>query len=381
MSRFARTFGIAGIAIAGIALCAVTASAAPQATTAPRGASSLTWRVGYEFAGKPYWVLDALTMPGPSDAWAFGYDYGVHVNMPLALHWNGKTWAPSYPFPASEDAIVTASSGPDNVWAASSAQFISQWNGAKWKTFTYNASWPGAVTSIVTTGQRNAWAFTSYYQPTIAMHYNGRSWRNVTLGNFGDVMAAADVSASDIWLLTYRASGKGTTLLVHYNGKTWRKVSVPAPPLPKDESIVPVALAVAGARSVWATAQVLDQGMSPTNGPASLLLHWNGRGWRWIRFPGSDTALFPALAPDSADGAWAEGNTSSDNPAFYFLHWTGSRWDSQAAPTKGVPGLDKSASGLYTLVRVPRTKSSVWATAEVDNHASDVPVIDTYGRP
>jgi len=222
--------------------------------------------------------------------------------------------------------------------------------------------------------------------------HDGRAlqWQDVadcpSLGNFGSVVAASAVSATDIWLLTFTTSAK--TLLVHFDGTTWQKAAVPAPSLPKGDILIPQALTTAGARSVWATVQIItSQDMRPSSPPDSLLLHWNGRAWNWIPLPGSDDA-WPAIAPDGADGAWVVGarvTTGVALPAYYFLHWTGSAWTAQLVPTKGIPGTKVTTEFVFSLAHIPGTQS-VLASGQADYKPPTGPttgaaVIYSYGRP
>jgi hypothetical protein len=263
---------------------------------------------------------------------------------------------------------------------------VSQWNGHRWTTTAASGlKLPSCVSSVVTTGPDNGWLFSNYKLSTIGAHFNGRTWQTVTLGKFGGVVAASAVSASDIWLLTITTSDR--TQLVHFDGKTWRKDAVPAPSLPKGEVLVPQALTTAGARSVWATAQIwTSQDMMPSNPPDSLLLHWNGQAWKWIPLPGSTQAL-PQIAPDGASGAWVVGaGITRDNPlaVYYFLHWTGRGWTGQRAPVNGIPGTGAATYDVFSLAHVPGTQSLL-ASGQVDYNlpagTDFTAVIYGYGRP
>lgn len=361
----------------GAAVCALAASAVPQAQAAPQQARPpAQWRVAQAFEGQPYSLLETMTAPRRSDAWAFGYGRNDRA---LALHWNGKTWTASYPFGDVSPAREAASSGPGNVWVAGRCnQYVSRWNGRQWTTTALHQL-PACISSVVTTGPDNGWLFTDSEPSTTAVHSNGTTWQTVTLGNFGRVVAASAVSAKDIWLLTFTTSLQ--TLLVHFNGKTWQKAAVPAPSLPKGDVLIPQALTTAGAHSVWATVQVwTNQDMMPSSPPDSLLLHWNGQAWKWIPLPGSDEAR-PAIAPDGAHGAWVVGTgipylDSGTVPSYYFLHWTGHRWTAQLAPTKGIPGTKVTTEDVFSLAHIPGTQSVL--ASGVTAPAS---VIYSYGRP
>jgi hypothetical protein len=372
--------------VAGAAVCALAACAALQAQAAPQQAQTpAKWRIIRAFEGRNYLIAD-MTAPGRSDAWAFGAGPGGKT---LALHWNGKTWAASFPFSVLPlPASAVASSSPDNVWVAGGCNpyEVNRWNGHRWTTTTLSKlKLRFCLSTAVTTGPDNGWLFTDSELSTTAAHFNGRTWQPVTLGNFGRVVAASAVSATNIWLLTFTTSAK--TLLVHFDGKTWRKAAVPAPSLPKGDVLVPQALTTAGARSVWATVQIwTSQDMMPSSPPDSLLLHWNGQAWKWIPLPGSTQAR-PAIAPDGASGAWVIGATDTKDvtiPAWYFLHWTGRVWTGQRAPVNGIPGTGVATIDVLSLAHVPGTRS-VLASGLVDYNLPSgtvgTPVIYGYIRP
>ena len=372
------------IVAVGAAVCALAVSTVPQARAAPRQAlPPVRWRVAQAFEGQSYSLLETMTAPARSDAWAFGDGR----NGTLALHWNGKFWTASYPFGDVMPLVwEAASSNPGNVWVTGRCNpYVSRWNGRRWTTTTFNKL-NACISSMVTTGPDNGWLFTDSQASTTALHFNGTTWQTVTLGNFGSVVAASAVSARDIWLLTVTTSAK--ILLVHFNGTTWQKAAVPAPSLPKGDGLAPQALTTAGARSVWATVQIItNQDMSPSSPPDSLLLHWNGRAWTWIPLPGSDEA-WPAIAPDGANGAWVVGarvTVGVSIPAYYFLHWTGRGWTAQLAPTQGIPGTKVTTYDVFSLAHIPGTRS-VLASGMADYNPPSGPtaaaaVIYSYGRP
>jgi hypothetical protein len=373
------------IFVVGAAVCTLAASAVPRAHAAPApNQPPAVWRVAQAFEGRPYQVLQSTIAPSRSNAWAFGVGSSDRA---LALHWNGKTWTASYPFGNSAPVEEAASSGPDNVWVVGRfSQYLSRWNGRHWTTTTLSKVTQRPITSVVTTGPGNGWLFTDSQLSTMAVHVHGGTLQSVTLGKFGSVMAASAVSVRDIWLLTFTTTAK--TLLVHFNGKTWQRSAVPAPSLPKSDTLVPQALTTAGASSVWATVQVwTNQDMMPSSPPDSLLLHWNGRAWRWIPLPNSDEA-WPSIASDGASGAWVVGAHITPDltvPTYYFLHWTGRDWTAQLVPTSGIRGSKVTTYDVFSLAHIPGTQS-VLASGMADYHPPSggtvaAATIYSYGRP
>lgn len=367
------------IALTATALCALVGAGVPQAHAAtPPG-----WRVFTLFSGKPYADLLTMTSTWKSNAWAFGDSAGPG-SPPMALHWNGKTWAASRPFGDVPRPFYSSSTGGNNVWVtgqgctSSGGAYVSRWNGRRWFTTIFrNVPFEFCQAPVVTTGQANGWIFAKSEVSTLARHFNGKTWRTVTIGKFGAVMAASAVSAGNIWLLTETASVK--MLLVHYNGRTWTSVRLPGVSLPKGEKPYAAYLDAVSGANVWATADLITGNGGVSGGPeTSLLLHWDGKALHWIKVPYDDWALNIAF---DAGSVWVGAQTMSQTGTGWdFLRWSpGNHWT--RVP---VPGISNGGTSyeLYSLVHIPGTQS-FFASADADyavgNTAKAAAVIFKYG--
>jgi hypothetical protein len=172
-------------------------------------------------------------------------------------HWDGNAWS----FVPAYDQGVTvlngiAASGPNDIWAVGEfldpivGLFTEHYDGSKW---TYYAAvdnfFAASFNSVTVISPTNAWAV-GYEEPsqqsevpqTLIEHWDGSQWNLVrspdrnpkgpyNLNNTLSGVAAR--SANDIWAVGSWTwlTGSGTTrsLLLHYNGKAWRYV--PGPPL------------------------------------------------------------------------------------------------------------------------------------------------------
>jgi len=368
------------LALTAVVLCALAGVLVPRALAA----SSPGWRVSTLFSGKPYADLLTMTATWSSNAWAFGDSAGPG-SPPVALHWNGKTWTASRPFGNVDRPFYVSSTGGNNVWVtgqgcSNGTSYVSRWNGSRWFTtkFPNPDNAPFCQAPVVTTGQSNGWIFAKSPVNTQARHFNGKAWPIVTIGKFGAVMAASAVSASDIWLLTETAST--TMLVVHYNGRTWSSVRLPAPSVPKGEKPYAVDIDAVSGTNIWATADLIKNGQVDSGPETSLLLHWDGRTWQWIKVPFDDIAQYVAY---DAGSVWVGAQTiAATGTGWDFLRWSpGNHWTRVPVPAQGIPG-GSAGYELYTLVHIPHTHS-FWASADasyaVGLTAKQSAVIFKYG--
>jgi hypothetical protein len=367
------------ITLTAAVLCALAGVLVPRAQAAPPPG----WRIFTLFSARPYADLLTMTATWASNAWAFGDSAGPG-SPPVALRWNGKTWTASRPFGNVTRPFYVSSTGGNNIWVTgqdctNGASYVSAWNGSRWHTTMFrNAPFPFCQAPVVTTGQSNGWIFAKSAVNTQARHFNGKTWRTVTIGKFGAVLAASAVSAGDIWLLTETAATK--MLVVHYNGRTWTSVRLPAVSLPTGEKPYAADIEAASGANVWAAAELIKNGQVTSGPETSLLLHWDGRTWHWITVPFDDIALH--VAPDTGS-VWVVAQTVvATGTGWDFLRWTpGNHWTRVPAPAAGIPG-DSAAYELYTLTHIPHTHS-FWASADADyavgSTAKQSAVIFKYG--
>jgi hypothetical protein len=351
-------------AIAGVALCGIAGIIAPQAQASPAASNPYSWHVAKVFAGQPYANLIPMTAISAKDAWLFGD--GAHKRE-VALHWNGSTWTPSYPFGTLPRPWYVSSTGASNVWVTgqactnSGANYVSRYNGKKWTTTTFKIAGGAFCQSpVVTTGRTNGWIFSKSAVATKALHFTGKKWVAVTLGKFGAVVAASAVSATDIYLLTYTQSAK--MLVVRYNGRTWKSIPVPAAPAPRGDHPYPDAITTPSRTNVWVATDLVRS--APGGGGyevnASRVLHLDGSRWSWVKVPGTDNTYNIAY---SAGVVWLAGQRPlATGTGWDFLRWNGKTWASVPVPSAGVPGTDVSYQ-IYSLVHIPGTHS-FWAEGD-----------------
>jgi hypothetical protein len=206
---------------------------------------------------------------------------------------------------------------------------------------------------------RNAWAVgadltapdTQFSTPLLA-HWDGRAWVEVTgeaLPPHG-YLSGITTFKGGAWAVgasgTHPAGTPGLhkPLIIRLTGSTWTRV-----PYPNKSGGHLTAVAASSPVNAWAVGSVVD---AAGDGP-QLIVHWNGRAWKQVKFPALPASGFlTGVATTSRDNAWAVGNT--DPGAIFILHWNGSRWH-----LVRVPGMTATND---TLVGVTATSASnAWA--------------------
>lgn len=261
-------------------------------------------------------------------------------------------WAPvpsGNPY-AGEDALDgVAVLSASNVWAVGDKSKLSEgnavfktliehWNGHSWKVIP--SPNPGAgdnlLSSVTAVSANNIWAVGSYSNQDIGLdknlilHWNGHSWRQVASPNpgseFDDLNTIRQVSATNIWIVgAYSGSDfHDRSLILHWNGHGWKKVPSPNPGKNSDALS---GLAIASPSSIWT-----DEQFTQTDVPTSQILHWNGHVWGKATAGPAGSELVDVSA-SSPSNAWAVGTDAKG--LSLALHWNGRSW--KRAPT---PNLD-----------------------------------------
>jgi hypothetical protein len=104
------------------------------------------------------------------------------------------------------------------------------------------------------------------------------------------------------------------------------------------------------ARGAWA--------VGDTNSLRSLILHWNGTGWKRVASPAThgNAVLLTGVAATSASNAWAAGIAGTTRGGPFILHWNGASWRRAPSPVRHGALLAVAASGR-----------SAWAVGFVGN--------------
>lgn len=187
----------------------------------------------------------------------------------------------------------------------------------------------------------NVWAVGSYcsanrVERSLAMHYNGTSWRIISTPDVGSVGSSlADVAAisrTNVWAVgTYSKGTQGNfrTLVEHWNGRAWRVVS--SPNVGTGMSVLRSVTAVS-ARNIWAVGY---WGSASGSTGGALIEHWNGTAWKVVKAPTNTTFKLHGVSAVAANDIWATGERGARRVTTLALHWDGTAWRVVPTPIAG----------------------------------------------
>ena len=258
-------------------------------------------------------VLSGVSADAADDAWAVGLvrSVGAAARSPLAAHWNGTAWS-TVPVPNTTGTSKSVFNGVatvarDNAWAVGRAKnalaLVEHWNGT-------------------------AWSVVSVPQPTPPAGWT------VTSANLTAISAR---SASDIWAVgsfnvNQSTNSQTRTLALHYDGTSWKLTPTPTNATTTTNTALNAVTAIApnDAWSVGAYSNITGQTL-----PNQLVIqHWNGTSWTTTATPTVTGGRLRGVAARSATDVRAIGDFTdgSSTGGGTTLHWNGSTWSKESSP-------------------------------------------------
>ena len=178
--------------------------------------------------------------------------------------------------------------------------------------------------------------------------WNGRSWSVAQLPSAwpGGLAAVTASSATDAWALGQEQSGT-TEHLLHWNGRRWAEITFPGTP---GTFYGDLGITAAPGGRAWLIASPI---------PSSQLFAWNGTLWGQQAYPCPATlCTLGQIRARTGSDAWAVGNyvNQSGSGGPLALHWTGRSWRETAVPFVRFGYL----TGVFAVSR-----TSAWAVGAV----------------
>jgi len=176
-------------------------------------------------------------------------------------------------------------------------------------------------------------------------HYDGVSWREVSLPVSTQFNAIAAISPTDIWIAgdgTWSGVPDGNATILHYDGKSWMRQATPR--LSDYFSIT--SLSMVSPNDGWAVGSAMVDGSKGYYPPTGAILHYANGTWRLAKsLPNTE---LQTVSMDSATDGWAGGNLVS-------LSQTGKMGPNQSPIQSDTPKLWRYRDGQWGEISAPRS--------------------------
>ncbi len=298
--------------------------------------------------------LFSVAADTPEEAWAVG-DLSREVTKPpqgLIEHWDGSRWhlvaSPAVPAILLGVSVTAA----DDAWAVGeSARFYGvgdtahafavaeHWDGHRWS----RVPTPGlrSLRAVAASSATDVWAVGADESgAAVVLHWDGSQWQVRLRLPKVELLALAALSATDLWVAGSEPEKNIPRYLeMHWNGKRWSSYSQPSA---ADDLGAPevVAIGVTSGRDIWAAGDVEGPDGDGEGYAATVLLHWNGTGWRSVATPQNRFVSSLAVrAPHDIAIAGVVGNGDSDGTPFLERRVGGKWQDAELGSGEALRGL------------------------------------------
>lgn len=337
-SALARRFVVVTVS-ASVAVATVLAGDA-GATSRWRVTESVKQQIGGGLAN-----FDGLTAVSPKLAWSV-LGHGMGASGAILLRWDGTAWSrQELPEGLADSSVsdLSASSGV-NLWLAGqnaemTRSYVARWDGTAWTSRLLPTG--DSVERLLVRSVKDVWYFTLKGK---AGHYDGKKWR---VHDLGFTAFSAVAAGEKVWAVG-GDTDSGVPRASVWNGRKWKKTRVAG-----EGTLYGV---TSSAGRIWTAGMV--------SGHAALL-RWNGKAWKKMKAP---QVAVKDLVPDGSGGLWASSWPSYPASQSGIYHFKKGHWS--RASIKGMPG-SKHPLAVNRLVRIPRTKASLWAVGGHDNGRTD----------
>ena len=275
------------------------AVAVPPAVTDASSASSAIFNIFNppSQTGAPSGSPEALTgvyAASPTDVWAVGGATGDPFE-----HWNGTSWT-GQGLPA----------GLCTEGDTSGALLTTNQCGVSFITGTSADNITADGTGTIDTG-------TSDVAESVAFHFNGTSWSQMTIPAGVTLGPLAAFSATDLWSVNNNGDAE------QFNGSTWTTTKLPISTTLPDLSMS--SISGSSPSDIWAAGTASTSGIERRK-VAPVLEHFNGATWSNVTVPVA-TGGVTSVVDISPTDAWAlDGGR--------LINWNGSSWSVVTATTQ-----------------------------------------------
>jgi hypothetical protein len=215
--------------------------------------------------------------------------------------------------------------------------YVLHYTNGRW-TQVRNTPLKADINAIKMLSSTDGWAIGNH-----VYHYDGVSWREVSLPVSTQFNAIAAVSPTDIWIAgdgTYPGAPDGNVTILHYDGTTWTRQATPR--LSDYFSIA--SLSMVSPNEGWAVGSAMVDGSKGYYPPTGAILHYVNGTWRLAKtLPNMEPRT---ISMGSATDGWAGGDLVS-------LSQTGKMGPNQSPVQSDTPTLWRYAGGQWIETNVP----------------------------
>jgi hypothetical protein len=281
-----------------LALLAAALSA-PAASAQALPAAGPGWRIfaTHHFGAAPDGNgLSTVLATGRRDAWALGGTDFYGGGVPVAEHWNGRSWRAAA-LPAGLTDPISAASAPagNDIWAVSAlGGYVLHYNGSTWSVVKrWHPAFYQEITGVTALSPTDVWVFgpAGSWPGVGTWHLHRHIWTRVTTGASGEVATASALSPRNMWGLG--DCGGPCNVVLHYNGTAWRRVTS----LALDGMQFAHILALSPT-DVWVSGSSYS-----SRRDVAWLVHMSGMAWTRVKVPWP-VLLGGGIAPDGHGGLW-----------------------------------------------------------------------------
>ena len=247
---------------------APSAISVPPAATAASSASSATFNIFNppSQTGAPSGSPEGLTgvyAASPTDVWAVGGATGDPFE-----HWNGTSW--------------TGQGLPAGLCTAPEGALEGNQCGVSFITGTSADNITAVGTGIIDTGSSDV-------EESVAFHFNGTSWSQMTIPANVTLGPVAAFSATD--LVSVNNNGDAE----QFNGSTWTTTQLPISTTLPDLNMT--SISGSSPSDIWAAGTASTEGVERRK-TAPVLEHFNGTSWSNVTVPvNAESATWRPSAP------------------------------------------------------------------------------------
>jgi hypothetical protein len=324
---------------------APSAISVPPAATAASSASSATFNIFNppSQSGAPSGSPEGLTgvyAASPTDVWAVGGATGDPFE-----HWNGTSWT-------GQGLLAGLCTEANNQCGVSSIT----------GTSADNITAEGGA--IIDTGSTQV-------AESVAYHFNGTSWSQMTIPSNVTLGPLAAFSATDLWSVNNNGDAE------QFNGTTWTTTKLPITTTLPDLNMT--SISGSSPSDIWAAGTASTSGVERRK-TAPVLEHFNGTSWTNVTVPvGGGVGEVAAISP--TDAFALDGGS--------LIQWNGSTWSVVTATTQtgaavsgaALAALSPTDVWLAGVTTLDNFNGTTWTSIPVPSTAALTPAGQMLAEP